>query len=428
MRSTPRHAATRAALALAMVVVGLVIAAGQHSMRRPQSGRSPAPGRTGRRFAFNPLDGVSGGTAILLGVGLGLSLLTSILALAIVRRMLFGWRSPQALTDIALAGERDEQPSHSFSLIVPARREERVLGDTLDRLAALDYPYFEVLVVVGHDDDGTMSVAEDAAARHPETIEVVVDHYALKNKPRALNTTLPLCHGDVVGVFDAEDDVPPDLLRRLDAHLRATGADVVQSGVQKMNLRSSWYSLRSSLDSYFRSRSQMQYDADRFLPLQGSTVFLRADALRAVGGWDPDCLAEGCDVGLRLQLYGAEIGAAHDSTLVVHEETPGTLRGLIKQRTRHDQGMLQVLRKGDWRDLPTRRQRLSAQFTLIAPFLQAAAVVVIAGLLWFLPAETPALVSHANPRAIDARPRSPSSSTLPVSPRWPHLRHQDPTP
>ena len=182
-----------------------------------------------------------------------------------------------------------------------------MLGDTLDRLAALDYPYFEVLVVVGHDDEGTMSVAEDAAARHPETIEVVVDHYALKNKPRALNTALPRCHGDVVGVFDAEDDVPPDLLRRLDAHLRATGADVVQSGVQKMNLRSSWYSLRSALDSYFRSRSQMHYDAGQFLPLQGSSVFLRAEALRAVGGWDPDCLAEGCDVGLRLQLYGAEV-------------------------------------------------------------------------------------------------------------------------
>ena len=71
-------------------------------MRRPAVGsKSPRQVAPGDGFTFNPLDGLSGGTAILVGVGLGLSLLTSIVALATLRRMLFGWRSPQALTDIA---------------------------------------------------------------------------------------------------------------------------------------------------------------------------------------------------------------------------------------------------------------------------------------------------------------------------------------
>jgi hypothetical protein len=44
---------------------------------------------------------------------------------------------------------------------------------------------------------------------------------------------------------------------------------------------------------------------------------------------------------------------------------------LLKQRTRWNQGFLQVLRKGEWRCLPTRRQRLLARYTLAMPFLQA---------------------------------------------------------
>ncbi len=63
--------------------------------------------------------------------------------------------------------------------------------------------------------------------------------------------------------------------------------------------------------------------------------------------------------------------------LVTREETPGTLRGLLKQRTRWNQGFLQVLRKGEWRNLPTRGQRALARYTLAMPFLQAFTGLVI---------------------------------------------------
>jgi hypothetical protein len=63
--------------------------------------------------------------------------------------------------------------------------------------------------------------------------------------------------------------------------------------------------------------------------------------------------------------------------LATREETPGTLRGLLKQRTRWNQGFLQVLRKGEWRRLPTRSQRALARYTLAMPFLQAFTGLVI---------------------------------------------------
>jgi cellulose synthase/poly-beta-1,6-N-acetylglucosamine synthase-like glycosyltransferase/putative flippase GtrA len=285
--------------------------------------------------------------------------------------MVHAWRTPESLDETGFVGPADE-PQLSFSLLVPARHEQAVLGATLARLAASDHPAFEILVVVGHDDPATAAVAERAARRHPGLIRVLVDTNRRKNKPKALNTALPACRGDVVGVFDAEDEVHPQLLRHVDARFTATRAEVVQGGVQLMNYRSNWYSVRNVLEYYFWFRSRLHFHArKRFIPLGGNTVFVRTDVLRRVGGWDPDCLAEDCELGIRLSSLGATVAVAYDPLLVTREETPATLRALLKQRTRWNQGFLQVLRKGEWRRLPTRRQRLLARYTLAMPFLQA---------------------------------------------------------
>jgi glycosyltransferase XagB len=291
--------------------------------------------------------------------------------------MLHAWRSPDALAATGFR-RRAAYACRSFSLLLPARHKQDVLGDTIDALARLDHPKYEVIVIIGHDDPETESVARRAAARHPRIVRVVIDHNVPKNKPKALNTALPRCRGDIVGVFDAEDEVHPGLLRLIEARFEESGADVVQAGVQLMNVQTSWWSLRNCLEYYFWFRSRLHFHADqRFIPLGGNTVFTRTELLRQVGGWDPDCLAEDCEIGVRLSTRGATVAVAYDPQVVTREETPGSIRALVKQRTRWDQGFLQVLRKGEWRKLPSRRQRWLARYTLAMPFLQAATGVLL---------------------------------------------------
>ena len=299
------------------------------------------------------------------------------IASATVWWMLHAWRDPETLMATGFA-RAPGLPQLSFSLLVPARHEEAVLEDTLDQLTRLDHPRFEVLVIVGHDDPATAAVAAAVAERHPDLVRVVLDSNWPKNKPKALNTALPLCRGEIVGVFDAEDEVDRHLLRHVDDAFRATGSHVVQGGVQLINFRSNWFALRNCLEYFFWFRSRLHlHERHSFIPLGGNTVFVRADVLRSVGGWDGDCLAEDCELGVRLSTLGARISVAYDPYLVTREETPDTLRALLKQRTRWNQGFLQVLRKGEWRRLPTRRQRLLARYTLAQPFLQAFAGVMI---------------------------------------------------
>jgi cellulose synthase/poly-beta-1,6-N-acetylglucosamine synthase-like glycosyltransferase len=300
-----------------------------------------------------------------------LSLVLSGIAFSTLWWMLHAWRHTNSLQATGFAPS-PEPPRRSFSLLVPARHEEEVLGHTLATLARSDHPDFEIVVIIGHDDPGTEAVAREAELRYPDLVRVVIDDSVPKNKPRGMNTALPHCRGDVIGVFDAEDEVHPDLLRLVDGRFTETGADIVQGGVQLMNVRSTWWSLRNCLEYYFWFRSRLHFHAEaRFIPLGGNTVFVRAEMLRAAGGWDGDCLAEDCELGVRLSTAGAKVAVAYDPRVVTREETPGSLRALVKQRTRWSQGFLQVLGKGAWRDLPTHRQRVLARYTLAMPFLQA---------------------------------------------------------
>jgi glycosyltransferase XagB len=368
------------------------------------------PARLPQRVAELPGRAVEEATTVLprlSPVELALFLLLSLISIVLTAIagttlwwMLHAWRTPQTLAATGFSGAAGD-PRRSFSLIVPARHEQAVLGATLSRLAAIDHPNFEILAVVGDDDPETAAVAQRAARRHPDRVRVVVDTSRPKNKPKALNAALPACRGDVVGVFDAEDEVHPQLLRHVDARFAETGADVVQGGVQLMNYHSNWYSVRNVLEYYFWFRSRLHFHAaQRFIPLGGNTVFVRADLLRQAGGWDPDCLAEDCELGVRLSSAGARVAVAYDPELVTREETPATIGAFLKQRTRWNQGFLQVLRKGEWRSLPTTRQRLLARYTLAMPFLQAfiglliplsfattlfARVPVLAALITFIP-------------------------------------------
>jgi glycosyltransferase XagB len=289
--------------------------------------------------------------------------------------MLYAWRTPEAVLRTSFPALRE--PSHSFSLLVPARHEQAVLAETLTQLAAQTHPDFEIVCIVGHDDPETAAVAHAAAEAHPQ-VRVVIDENIPKNKPKALNTALPTCVGEVVGVFDAEDHVHPDLLRHVDTILQEEGVDVVQCGVQLMNFWSNWYSVRNVLEYYFWFRSRLHFHAAAgFIPLGGNTVFMRSHVLRYYAGWDGECLAEDCDVGVRLSSAGHRTAVAYEPRLVTREETPPTFEALLKQRTRWNQGFLQVLLKGDWRQLALPRQRALALYTLAMPFLQALVGIII---------------------------------------------------
>ncbi|MCC5781882.1 MULTISPECIES: glycosyltransferase [Kocuria] len=290
----------------------------------------------------------------------------------------YAWWDPHTQRRTLYGGLQPVE-TYSFSLIMPCRQEqEQVMRATLGALLRQSHRELEVIISVGHDDPETVAIAQRLAAEHPDSVRVSVDHNTPKNKPRQLNTALAMCRNDIVGVFDAESIAAPDLLRNIDSCFVARDADVVQGAVQLMNFKDTWYSLRNCLEYFTWFRSRLHAHASRgFIPLGGNTVFVKRELLVQVDGWDAGCLAEDCDLGVRLSTLGREIVVAYSPDLVTREETPDSIKGLVKQRTRWSLGFMQVLAKGDWKQLPTRRRRAMAWWTLMQQHFMAFAGVVI---------------------------------------------------
>jgi cellulose synthase/poly-beta-1,6-N-acetylglucosamine synthase-like glycosyltransferase len=215
------------------------------------------------------------------------------------------------------------------------------------------------------------------------------------NKPHGLNVGLAEATGEVVTIFDAEDEIHPDILNIVNTVMRREGYGVVQCGVQLMNYADHWFSALNVLEYFFWFKSRLHYHGTRgAVPLGGNTAFIRRDLLEALGGWDQHCLTEDADLGIRLSAAGLPMRLVYDDRYVTKEETPHTVRDFIRQRTRWDQGFLQVLGKGDWRYLATRRQRALAFYTLVFPILQAVLMAYLPlSLLMMVTLKAPVLVA-----------------------------------
>ena len=177
---------------------------------------------------------------------------------------------------------------------------------------------------------------------------------------------------EVVTIFDAEDDIHPEIFNIVNTVMHNEQVKVVQCGVQLMNYESNWYSTLNVLEYFFWFKSRLHYHASMgSVPLGGNTVFFTRAIIEQVGGWDERNLTEDADIGIRISCLGEKVRVVYDDRYVTREETPPTLGHFIKQRTRWCQGFLQTLKKGEWKKLPTFEQKALAVYTLGFPHVQA---------------------------------------------------------
>ena len=300
--------------------------------------------------------------------------------------MLYAWEDPERS-----AGDKSPTQFHapqlSFTALVPVRHEEDVIEDTLCAISSFAYPSYlmETIVICSVDDTGTIRAVKRAISKlNTGNLSLTVYSKAPINKPHGLNVALKKAKHDVVVIFDAEDEPHKDIYNIANTVMLRDNADVVQSGVQLMNYRSNWFSMFNVMEYYFWFKSSLHFYARAgVIPLGGNTVFFKRDKLLQVNGWDHSCLTEDADIGLRLSKIGAKIRVVYDEQHTTREETPPNVIGLVKQRTRWNQGFLQILFKCDWLSLPYLHQRLLALYILSWPVVNAALFLYVPFSIWF---------------------------------------------
>ncbi len=195
------------------------------------------------------------------------------------------------------------------SVLVPLFHEDDIAPRLVQRLQRLTYPreLLDICLVTEADDDKTQNML--ARSDLPSWIRVItVPAGSLKTKPRALNFALDFCRGTIVGVWDAEDAPAPDQLTRVVRRFHERGSDLacLQGVLDFYNSRSNWFARAFTIEyaTWFRLVLPGLDRLGLVVPLGGTTVFFRRDALEKLGAWDAHNVTEDADLGFRLARHG----------------------------------------------------------------------------------------------------------------------------
>lgn len=253
------------------------------------------------------------------------------------------------LSAVGLVARRSAPPAgprvRRFAILVPAHDEAGVIERLLRSLAAQRYPHdrHDVFVVADNCTDATADVARRAGAIVHERQDAT-----LRSKGHALRWLLRQVRAhasyDAYVFFDADSEVAPDFLERMDDRL-TMGSRVIQGHYRVLNADASdATALRAAaLASLHYLRPIARSALGLSCGLKGNGMCFSAETLDDRHGWSAVGLAEDVELHLDLVRRGIRVDFAPEAE--VRADMPSTLAGARSQNFRWEAGRLAALRR-----------------------------------------------------------------------------------
>lgn len=232
-------------------------------------------------------------------------------------------------------------PDRFVTVMIPAYNEERVIERAVRGVLASTDVRIEVIVIDDGSKDATSAIVAEAFADDPRVRLLTLEN---GGKARALNTGLALAKGEIVIALDADTQFEPTTIARLARWFDDPALGAVAGNAKvgnRVNLVTRWQALEYITAQNLERRAFARLDAITVVP--GAVGAWRLAAIRSVGGYPDDTLAEDQDLTIAIQRAGWRV--RYDQYAVAWTEAPETFRALAKQRFRWAFGTLQCLWK-----------------------------------------------------------------------------------
>jgi cellulose synthase/poly-beta-1,6-N-acetylglucosamine synthase-like glycosyltransferase len=273
-----------------------------------------------------------------------------------------------------------------FSIIIPAKNEEKVIGRLLKTLLKLNYPQekTEIIIVEDGSRDKTLEICKKYAKQYPNRVKLF-QQLESNGKPSALNFGLKHAKGEIIAVFDADNVPEQNILWKVADYFKDPTTAAVQGRTCSINAHENMltklisYEEAVRYETYLRGKDILSL----FVPLTGSCYFIKRSILKEIGGWDDEALSEDMEIAAKLTEKGYAIKYA--SNVRSWQENPTNLTQLFKQRTRWFRGSMEVsLKYGKLLKNPTKRN-IDAELTFSGPYMFIPCLVgYFLGIIFFI--------------------------------------------
>ncbi len=240
----------------------------------------------------------------------------------------------------------------AVSVHVPAYNEPpEMMIATLNALARLDYPHYEVIVIDNNTKDPAIWQPVEAHCAHLNTSLFTSKFRFFHKEPLAgfkagaLNFALTQTAPEtvVIAAIDSDYQVSPLWLRDLTPQFARPEVAIVQAPQDYYD----------GEDNLFKASCYAEYKGFFYIGMQtrnernaiiqhGTMTMVRKAALEEVGGWSEWCITEDAELGLKIFEKGYE--ATYIAKSYGQGVMPDTFIDFKKQRFRWAYGAVQVMR------------------------------------------------------------------------------------
>lgn len=237
--------------------------------------------------------------------------------------------------------ERYESHEPTVSVVVPSYNEEKGIVKGLQAILAMEYPYFEVVMINDGSSDRTLDVCKPFLS---DPRFRIINKINNQGKALALNDALPCLNGDIVVTMDADAEPEPHLLKNLVWQFQFARVGAVTGHPRVKNVVNLLTRIQvvefSSIIGLLRRSQRI---LGRVATVSGIIAAFRKEALYDVQGFSPDMYTEDIDITWRLQRRFWDV--RYEPRAIVWMDVPVTLSDFFKQRLRWARGLMQVIRR-----------------------------------------------------------------------------------
>src|SRR5258708_3490893 len=230
-------------------------------------------------------------------------------------------------------------------MLIPAYNEEKVIERTIRSALAATYPNVRVIVIDDGSGDKTLEVARAAFAREEALGKVLILTKPNSGKADALNFGLEHLRDEEIFIgIDADTLVAQDAVSRLVPHFLNPKVGAVAGNAKvgnRVNLWTRWQALEYITSQNFERRALDVLGAVSVVP--GAIGAWRVSAVREVGGYQLDTVAEDADLTMALLRLGYRV--EYEDIALAYTEAPTNASGLMRQRFRWSFGIMQAVYK-----------------------------------------------------------------------------------
>lgn len=258
----------------------------------------------------------------------------------------------------------------SVSIVIPARNEERNIGQTIDAVLSQDYPSqrIEIIVVDDHSDDRT---AEIAGSYQDKLCLIRLSEVSSfpGSKKLALGKGIVAAGNELVITLDA-DCVPATAhwLKSMVNCLHSKNLNAVTGPVRYQSDGSLWQNFIASDNAGMMLVTAFGYHKARFFMANGANLCFRREIFNTIQGYDGnEHLASGDDMFLFEKIekqFPGSTGFVADRHAIVSTLPPVDLSTWLQQRIR-------------WGTKNSKMQSVGLKATLLLVFTANVALLLI---------------------------------------------------